>query len=474
MFLEIITAILIMGADPDTGSPPPLSIACDTPQLMVDDTLIAHKSGVFRKVHPCTKLPEPVLSAETPCEHDGDDRRVYIYGTVLRDPETGRFRMWYNRLRLVLYAESEDGLHWNRPNLGISDWEGNSANNIVYTNLHSPSLTYNPGVTNPEQRYAILGSESGYRILISNDGLHWKPGADAPVLQGGDTCTLTFDPPTGEYLAFHKHSIEYRGHSRRLAYLSTSRDLQTWSEPALVMAPDEIDDAQVVREGGEYAQFYNMSVFPYGGQYLGMVTLFHFSGASETKEKGQSRHDGRIDVQLVHSRDGRHWARCEDRSPIIPNGPHSYDTGCILGVANGPVAVGDELWLYYTAINTTHGGALPGKQAAIALAKWPRDRFVSLETDQDEGVIGTVPLSCPGTRLFVNADIRGNISIALLDASGQPLAGYGHEDCLPLKGDHLRHAVHWKAHHRLPPDTAIRMQFKMQDADLFSFSTQLQ
>jgi hypothetical protein len=48
-------------------------------------------------------------------EQDGIDRRIYVYGAVHRDSQTGQFRMWYNRNHLVMQATSEDGLHWQRP-----------------------------------------------------------------------------------------------------------------------------------------------------------------------------------------------------------------------------------------------------------------------------------------------------------------------------------------------------------------------
>lgn len=76
------------------------------PQLFVDDQEIARQQRVTRTVHACDKLPEPVLVQETAWEGDARDRRVYIYGTVLRDADSGTLRMWYNRMTRVLYALS--------------------------------------------------------------------------------------------------------------------------------------------------------------------------------------------------------------------------------------------------------------------------------------------------------------------------------------------------------------------------------
>ena len=443
-------------------------------QLFVDDVLLARKSGVVRRVHPCRKLDAPVMVPETPWEQDGIDQRIYVYGTVLRDPPTGRLRMWYNRNRLVMHATSADGLRWQRPGLGLYEVAGSRDNNVVWPHFHSPSVACNDRPTDPQRRYNMLGygqeSGRGYYAAHSADGIHWELYPKNPVLPGGDTCTLAYDPKTREYLAFHKLTREHRGQRRRLVYLATSPDMQTWSEPKLVMAPDEIDDAQVRREGGRYSQFYNMSVFPYGDQFLGLVTHFRYTGPPHERGPLQSGDDGPVDVELVHSRDGRTWHRCEDRSPVIPTGPHAYDAGCILGATNGPVTVDDELWLYYTAITTTHGGYVPNKRITIALARWRLDGFVSLDAGQEDGVVETVPLECSGDRLTVNADAGGGLlSVAVLDREGRPLPGYGHDDCVPIGRDSVRHVVRWKGHDHLPPGEPFRLQFRMRRVKLFSY-----
>lgn len=60
-----------------------------------------------------------------------------------------------------------------------------------------------------------------------------------------------------------------------------------------------------------------MAAFRYGSQWLGLVTHFQYIGELPEKGPRQSGLDGPIGAQLVHSRDGRQWSRCEDRSPVI-------------------------------------------------------------------------------------------------------------------------------------------------------------
>jgi len=452
----------------------------DEPQLFVDDALVAERRGVVRRCHPCQKLPQPVLEPERPWESKGIDERLYVYGTVLHAPEGDGFRMWYNRHSIVLYATSEDGVHWERPSLGLHEHAGSKDNNIVFTHVASPSIIVDTRETAPEERYKMLAYSRGidergrgYYAAHSPDGLRWTLYPKNPVLPSGDTCTLAQDPRTGEYLAFHKRPHDHRGHSRRLVFLATSSDMQTWSKPRLALAPDEIDDALTRIEGGLYSQFYNLSVFPYGGQFLGLVTHFRFTGSPAEQGPGQSPHDGPIDVQIVHSRDGRTWHRCEDRTPVIPNGPYAYDAGSILGVTNGPVIVGDEMWVYYTAITTTHGGYLPKKRITIARAAWRIDGFVSLDAGRDGGMVETVPLTPSGDRLFVNADAsKGELRVEVLDSEGRPVPGYRDEDCIPARTDSVRHHIRWGERDRLPDGKPLRLRFHLRDASLFSYAIQ--
>ena len=55
---------------------------------------------------------------------------------------------------------------------------------------------------------------------------------------------------------------------------------------------------------------------------LGFVTHFRYRELDGESAGDQRKSDGPIDVQLVHSRDGMTRHRCEDRPPVIANGPY--------------------------------------------------------------------------------------------------------------------------------------------------------
>ena len=259
--------------------------------------------------------------------------------------------------------------------------------------------------------------------------------------------------------------------SGRQVFLSVSKDMQHWSEPEPVMVTDETDHQQARSlHGGTHAEIYNMSAFYYGGQWLGLITLFRRTGSPKVKGPGQSKDDGPIDVQLVHSRDGRKWERCSDRSPVIPLGPYDYDSGSILGVCNSPVIVGDEMWMYYTAMTTTHGGYLPDKEMSIARAAWRLDGMVSFEAGDEAGKIETVTFQPEGRRLFVNANVKnGWLKTEVLDENGDVIKAYEISACVILNQDSVKQAVSWEHAEHLPQKMPIRLRFHINQGSLFSY-----
>lgn len=471
-------------------------------QLFVDSEMIREKRGVTRVVHPAKKREHPVLRAEMAWEwkeRDGvPDKRINIYGTVLRDEKTGAFRMWYADAGHVLFATSKDGLAWERPVLNLS-----GENNQTNLKLHSASMIFDPFERDPKKRYKAVGCDSHgvdaaklqrlkdkfelvdwyrdkdhrlYYAAHSPDGLRWTV-APEPILLGCDTITLSQDPVTGEYLAFHKRQGDPRVIGIRQVFLSVSKDMEHWSEPQPVVVADELDNKAARKlKGGTYSEFYNLSAFPYAGQWLGFATHFRrveppsaLFGNDEVDGRKRSA-TGIIDIQLVHSRDGRHWHRCSDRNPVIPLGPHAYDAGSIFGLANAPVIVGGEMWMYYTAVTTPHGGLAPEKEQSIALASWRIDGLASLQARAKPGTIETHEFVPEGTSLSVNADVgKGRLMVEVLDATGKILEGYEKEASAMEKEDAVKRPIRWKNSAALPAGVPIRLRFHLENGDLYGY-----
>jgi hypothetical protein len=192
----------------------------------------------------------PSTSPDTP-----DNAAVYVYGTVLQ--EGGLFRMWYYGLPFttpegglgecpILYAESRDGLHWNRPNLGQVEWRGSRDNNLIALgDRNSPpesgrlvdaskikgvtglSLIRDDDEPRPERRYKMIYEQKGIGTAMSPDGIHW-------------TDLVRSHLPEGEPSGLYKHGGYYfvschlagRGEGDREegreAYAWVSTDFEHW------------------------------------------------------------------------------------------------------------------------------------------------------------------------------------------------------------------------------------------------------
>jgi hypothetical protein len=484
-------------SNPKTRESKPIVLKDGAPRLFLDNSLVARQCGVTRTVHPGQVRDQPVLEPDQPWEGS----RINIYGTVLRDPESGTFRMWYQcgpesspktidgqegegllhvvrpgQGDRVMHATSVDGIHWEKPDLGLYRYNGSTANNIIY-NIHTPSVIVDARESDSAKRYKMAGYQgvdpTGYRAAYSADGLRWYPYEKEVILPGGDTLTLTQHPETGEYLAYHKQHTEIRGFRRRLIYLSRSSDFQNWTKPELVLAPDEIDDLWTV-EPDQRTEFYIMSVFPWGGIFLGLVAVLQVTQVNPDPRRDlqQSPVDGPCATELVYSNDGVRWHRLEERMPVIPTGgPGRFDEGMILAVANAPVVVGDEMWVYYAAFNTGHGATMPPKRATIGLATWRMDGFVSLDGHNAGGEVETVELETEGGALYVNANAsRGSLRVEVLDTSGAIIPGYSRAECLPVDGDGVRLQVRWEKQPLLPASGSVRLRFFPVNTELFSFS----
>lgn len=179
-------------------------------QLFVDDYLIAVSEGLATTLHPMTKHPEPVLQAKAPWERP-EVGGLWVFQHALYDPHEGLFKLWYNSYGTYparnqqpepiysCYATSADGLHWERPPLGLFAYEGSTDNNITGSGRDGvPGFNGGlldcaemAGLEPPERRYKTAGSlgrdadgRGTHGVSFSPDGLRWQPYAGNPVIAG--------------------------------------------------------------------------------------------------------------------------------------------------------------------------------------------------------------------------------------------------------------------------------------------------
>lgn len=407
-------------------------------QLFLDDQVIESQQGLTRQMHPVRKHGDnPLIVPDQPWE----GRSVLLYGGVIRDPETKLFRMWYlvwgkhvDQPSFVCYAESADGIHWEKPTLSLHPFRDNTDNNIVLPGWSQTSVVFDPHDTDPERRYKALLRYNGLRGFTSPDGLHWK---DVGVLidQGYDGTTLHWNPIEKQWVAMVKI---FKDGKRARGY-ATSKDFFNWTDTYFMSAVDQQDAAD--------DEMYAMSMFHYETVFIGLLRMYHTQSDV-------------VDIQLATSRNGRHWER-PSREPFIPTGAEKgdWDFGNNSVPATPPIRVGDELWFYYAGRSTLHN-EIPN-DGAIGLATLRLDGFVSMDA-ADQGTLTTKPLRLAGNQLCLNADASaGSIRVEMLN--GDKVVS-----SKPIGGDAVRHVVEWDTT-QLVPDGEIRLRFHLDRAKLYAF-----
>lgn len=471
----------------------------DRAQLFVDKVLVRATENIVFTLHPAQKHPDnPLLKADKPWE----GWRLEIYGSVIYDEDENLFKMWYIGeahdyfpYYATLYATSKDGIHWEKPLVGTVDSPKAEKHNAVIDQCVLASVIKDNEDPDPARRYKAivwLQRTSGYHTMISPDGLHWTQLSKKPICRGGDVITGYYDRARNLYVAFPKIGTMIRGHSRRVFWLITSKDFETWTEPKLVFYPDLRDDAGSLARIEQVrpildrpdnpalmrTEFYGVGVYQAESCTLAFPWIFTINNNARWGNQ-----EGPFELQLAVSRDLEHWER-PFRVPCVPRGElGEWDCG-IQETAAEAIRVGDEIWLYYGGANYTHGtpclyrdkfenGESTGRKTkytgSIGLAKWKLDRFVSADAGPEGGTLTTVPIVFSGSRLELNAATkeRGSIVVELLDMRGNVLARSE-----PFRGDDLRHRLTWEGrfHVRKLAGRPVSLRFRLRNAELYSFA----
>jgi hypothetical protein len=181
---------------------------------------------------------------------------------------------------------------------------------------------------------------------------------------------------------------------------------------------------------------------------------------------------GKIDCQLAYSHDGWHFQRTL-REPFLANGePGEPGSGCIYPYTVIPTA--DEIRIYSSAAEGEHAQVRSqpeSNQGALLLHTLRPDGFVYLAPDGGRGELITRPLlwQAGEPRLNIQAPC-GEVRVQILDAEGQPLAGYRYEDCQPFRGDCFGWSPAWRdgRHVAALHDRVVRLQVKLTNARLYA------
>jgi hypothetical protein len=462
-------------------------------ELFVDDLLIEKLTGsaTHKLHHPQAR--EIVITHDEPWEGIGSN-----YHTVFKDGD--RYRMYYRGAQYELkdgkltqghpqvtcYAESQDGIHWQKPNLGLFEFEGSKDNNIILTTVRSthnfsPFKDTRPDVPQDEQYKALAYAvgKRGLAAYVSADGIRWRLLVEKPVITVGafDSQNLAFwDAPRGEYRAY------YRDFQKGVRTMRTavSKDFVTW-------------------EGGDWlsygdspkTQLYTNQIQPYPRAphlFIGLPTRYVDRGwTGSMKELPEAQHrelrasvsrrygTALTDLMLMSSRDGEDFYRWNEAflrpGPERP-GTWNYGqlyTACGL-VQTAPTIEGepDELSLYAVEKHWTDPSLSLLRRYTLRI-----DGFASINATGDGGELQTPPVMFSGNKLVLNlsTSAAGSIKVALQDIDHKEIKGFGINDAEPIYGDTIDREVKWKGN----PDLSklagrpVRIRFVLDEADLYSF-----
>jgi hypothetical protein len=423
-------------------------------QLFIDDLLIESKNGFTRKLHPVKKQgKKPLIVPEKPWE----GKSVLLYGSVIQDPATKKFRLWYlawgkhvMQPSFVCYAESVDGIKWIKPNLGIHEFKGSKENNILMPAWSQTTVLFDPSDPDPSRRFKAVLRLNGIRAFFSPDGLHWKDKGNI-IEQGFDATTVHRDPVNQKWIGMVKI---FRNGKRARGY-AESTDFLNWTDTYYMASVDEKDLP------GD--QMYAIAMFHYETAYFGLLRMYHTS-------------TDRVDIQLMTSRNSKQWNR-DIRTPFIPNSNDSnaWDYANNSVPSSPPVRVGKELRFYYSSRNTLHD-TIPN-DGYIGLGSIRVDGFMSMDTNSGGGILTTKPLKLTGSKLFVNANVSPEcpLKIQIIDKAGKIIKLNGQPFSDPITSDKIDHEIKWGTDSDIEAlkEKTVRLRFHFTGkGSLYSFWTE--
>lgn len=497
----------VSGADPiDIGS---------RLEPLVDQTMIERFEGgaELRLHHPLPR--ETAIIHDAPWEGSGTG-----YHSVFRDGDkyVMLYKAWHLNVQpgsggkatldtrahplYTCYAESQDGIHWNRPNLGIVEFNGSKQNNIVLVSGDWQGVKIdaghialakdeNPNAA-PDAKYkgfVLGGSPKGLLAFQSPDGIHWSPMRQEAVITEGafDSQNLAFwDGARGEYRAYWRYFTggvttekEWKPSGNRAIRTATSKDFIHWENQRDLAYTDSPSE-----------QLYTNVVKPYPGAphvLIGFPTRYVERGWSESMralpERGHREMRASVNQRygtaiteglLMTSRDGvtfHRWNEAFLRPGPERDGTWNYGQQYIAWhlVETKAALDGepDEFSLYAGESYWT------GQSSQLRRYSIRRDGFVSVHAPMKGGEFVTHPLRFSGKALLLNfaTSAAGGVRVEIQNADGGVVPGFSLEECGELFGDTLKRAVHWNEGKDVSALTGrtVRLRFALKDADVYSF-----
>jgi hypothetical protein len=410
--------------------------------LAIDDALLPLKKNLCYYLSKPHVRQEPVLRPSRDNPAAPDYIGTHFYGTVLLDD--GRHRMWYYSVSLggpgelnqgpVCYAESADGIHWTKPNLGQVEFKGSRNNNAIALpddRIEGVTLIKDDADPNPERRYKMAynyfhgGKFFTIRTATSADGINWTAGPELPIDEFAEQASFyqhdRLFVVNGQSGATSQRS-EGGAKRGRHGFAWISPDFDHWlSETAESFTLPEPPNAVERGIDKPYDQVHlGTGAVSLGNVVVGLYCIWHNHDLTD-HWFGFGKISG--DFGLVVSNDGLHFREpvkghvylAANDSRVTPVPGQSYPT--ILCQANGILNMGDETRIYHGRWRNARYD--DDYYAEVALATLPRDRWgaLGLFPDTDHGTVWSTPIVLPegGCAITLNADAASGMHVELAD-----------------------------------------------------------
>lgn len=456
------------------SSPPVVAELKDRRELFVDDFLIESLDGLSLRLHR-PQREGPAFHFDKPWEG-----KFSAYATVIQDGPL--YRMYYRGLpetggeaeAVTCYAESSDGIHWTKPELGLHEIGGSRANNVVladdtFSRTFSPFLDTRPGVP-PERRFKAVAAveEEGLVAFVSKDGIRWQRWGDGYLFTQGmfDSQNVAFwSESEQQYVCYFRTWTGERFSGFRTISRATSKDFRNWTDPVAM------DFGDTPRE-----HLYTNGTAPYFRAphiYVALAKRFFPDKAALVDETARElvaleRHrNSSSDSVFMSTRGGNRYDRTFMEAFIRPGESPadwvSRDNIPALGVVRGSAR---DMYLY----RLSHYAQSTARLDRYSLRL---DGFSSLHAPYEGGELLSKPFSFTGSALEINyqSSAAGALRFELQDIDGNPIPGFSAAECRPIFGDEIERVVAWQQGSDVSSlsGQALRLRVLMSDADLYSF-----
>lgn len=425
----------------------------------------------------------PVLQMDKPWEGAFSG-----YFTIIQDQ--GLYRMYYRGIpsagqdgrleEVTCYAESRDGVHWTKPNLGLHEVKGTKENNVILAGLppfshnFAPFLDSKPGVPQAERFKAISGTaRTGLAAWVSADGIRWRKMREAPILPVGpsryDSQNLAFySAHEGRYICYFRTFRRIGGQNFRWISRTTSSDFLNWAPEQEMTFGDAPPEHLYTNQTSPYFRAPHISI-AIAARFFPGRQVIDDEEARAIKVNPQYYKDI-SDAVMLTTRGGTTYDRTFLDAFIRPGlGLENWVSRTNYPAWNVVQTGPTEMSLY---VNKNYG------QPTAQLVRYAMrlDGFAAVHASAEGGELITKPVRFKGGSLDLNfaTSAGGSVRVELQDEAGAPIPGFALADARELIGDQISRPARWQGGGdvRALEGKAIRLRFVLKDADLFSFRFQ--